>query len=406
MDASGVPLTMPPSLPKGRQETAATAQSVLVAASFALLLAGSNAVYPLLPVYRGVLRLDPFVLSLTFTLYVVVLVIALFALARPRFARHAVPLLLASLSTMIVADVLMSRTDEALILGGRVLGGIAGGLGTGAASALVVAAIGSRGRAVTATGNTVGGVLGFAGSQLVVALLAERAPQKVFLGHAAIVGTFLIAVCAVLWIRREANRSVLAAAEPGLLASARVDRSAVRLLVTGAVAWTGVSVAVVFGATVFAELHQPLVQAIGPFLLLCASAVAQLSSRSIARIAGWASGMLAVTAGIAGILAGAWIRADLPALAGFAILGAGIGIAYRAALVALTRGAAAARQGALASLYAAVTYSVAAAVVALVGWVGNLTGLVPAAIGALATLGVAAIAATAWAPRLRDTDNF
>ncbi|WP_155357894.1 hypothetical protein [Acrocarpospora macrocephala] len=131
-----------------------------------------------------------------------------------------------------------------------------------------------------------------------------------------------------------------------------------------------------------------------------------MSSRVIARIAAWASGMLAMTGGITGILTGAWLRAALPAVVGFALLGAGIGIAYRAALVALTRGAAAARQGALASLYAAITYSVAAAVVALVGWIGNLTGLVTATIAALAVLGASAIVALAWAPRLRDTIDF
>ncbi|GAA0998645.1 hypothetical protein GCM10009555_098340 [Acrocarpospora macrocephala] len=208
---------MPLSRPAPTRETATTAQAALVAASFAMLLAGSNAVYPLLPVYRDMLGLEPFVLSLTFTLYVVVLVVALFALARPRFTRHAAPLLLTSLSMMIVSDLLMAHTEEAFILIGRALGGIAGGLGTGAASALVVAAIGARGRAVTATGNTAGGVLGFAGSQLVVAFLAEGAPQAVFLSHAAVVGALLIATCVVLWKCRETNRVVLITV-PGLLA--------------------------------------------------------------------------------------------------------------------------------------------------------------------------------------------
>ena len=117
--------------PPGRAEP--VVQAALVAACFSLLLAGSNAFCPLLPVYRDRLGLDPLVLSLTFTLYVAALVVVLFTLARPRFTRHAAPLLLASLTMMITSDL------------GRAVAGIAGGLGTGAASALVVAAIGDPG---------------------------------------------------------------------------------------------------------------------------------------------------------------------------------------------------------------------------------------------------------------------
>jgi hypothetical protein len=64
------------------------------------------------------------------------------------------------------------------ILGGRILAGIAGGLGTGAASALVVAAIGTTGRAVTATGNTIGAILGVSGAQLAVLVLTADARKQ------------------------------------------------------------------------------------------------------------------------------------------------------------------------------------------------------------------------------------
>jgi hypothetical protein len=142
--------------PIPRDRAAAVVQAGVVATCFALLLAGPNAFYPLLPVYQDVLGLDPLVLSLTFTLYVVVLVLALFALARPRFARWAALLVLTSLAMLFGSDLLLARMQESSMLLGRVLAGAAGGLGTGAASALVVAAVGARGRAVTATGNTVG----------------------------------------------------------------------------------------------------------------------------------------------------------------------------------------------------------------------------------------------------------
>lgn len=343
-------------------------------------------------------------MSLTFSLYVAVLVVVLFTLSRPRFVRYAAQLLLACLCLMIISDLLLAHAQEQSILAGRAIGGLAGGLGTGAVSALVVAAIGTRGRAVTATGNVVGGVMGAAGSQLLVALVATRAPQTVFLGHAIITGALSIPAAAILWLRRQPNR-VLLAFTPVTANTIPTEVSQARLFVTGALAWTGISVGVVFGATMFNDLQQPAVQAIGPTLLLVACAAAQLSSPTLARNAPWISGMLAIATGIVGILTGAWLRSDAAALSGFALLGAGTGFASRTALVTLTRGANPARQGAAASLFAAVTYCAAAAVVLVVGLVGNTTGLIRASTATLSVLGVLATVALLWAPRLRDTTH-
>jgi MFS family permease len=386
----------------GSRGRLAWTQATIVAASFALLLAGTNAVNPLLPVYRDVLGLDPFLLSLTFVSYTVVLVAVLLLLAQPRFTSRAAPLLVVALVVAIASDLLLAHTQEWSILLGRAAAGVAGGLGTGAAAALVVAAIGAPGRALAATGNLVGAVLGTGASQIVVSLLAESSPRAVPLGHAAIISALAIAATAVLVARRQENRHALRAVTAGG-ARIRVDRRSVRMLATGCVGWVGVSVAIVFGATTFADLDQPLVRAMGPTLMLGASATAQLASPALARIAPRWIGLTPLALGVAGILGGAGLRLDALALSGFALLGAGIGVSYRAGLVALTRGETPARQGALSSLYAAVSYAAAAAAVLLVGWMGSAIGVVHAALGALAVTGLVAVAALAWAPRLRDT---
>lgn len=51
------------------------------------------------------------------------------------------------------------------------------------------------------------------------------------------------------------------------------------MAVTGGIAWIALSISVVFSATIFADLGQPLVQAIGPALLLVAAA--SCSSRAL-----------------------------------------------------------------------------------------------------------------------------
>lgn len=395
MSTGSIPMT------GGRVSTAL--QAAIVTASFAMLLAGTNAINPLLPVYRDVLGLDAFVLSLTYSLYVAALVVVLFTLSRPRFARHAVTLLLVSLATMIASDLMVANAAEWSILAGRIVAGIAGGLGTGAVSALVVAAIGAGGRGVTATANTAGGVLGVIGSQFVVASLVDEAPRVVFLGHAAIIGLLLIASAVVLWWRRAQNRTALVLVVPAGRAKARFDRFVLGMLASGAIAWGMMTIAVVFGATMFADLGQPVVRAVGPALLLASCAAAQLCSPGIARIAPWVSGSIIAAFGVACVLGGAWLVLDPLAIVGFAFVGAGAGIAYRTGLVRLTRGVDPARQGALASLYAAGTYAVAALIVLLIGILGNVVGLIPIIVWTLATIGVLALAALFWAPRLRDT---
>ncbi|GEK79722.1 hypothetical protein [Agrococcus baldri] len=380
----------------------AMAQAAIVAASFAMLLAATNSAYPLLPVYRDALGLPPSVLSLTFSVYVGVFALALLVLARPRFSRFAAPMVLASLVVMLAVDLLMLQSTAQSILIGRSLAGLSTALGTGAASALVVAAIGAGGRSVTATGNTAGAIVGVGSAQLLVSLLADAAPQVFYVAHAIGLGVLLVAGGVVLRLRRAENRAglALAAGEP---ASLRVDATGIRALVTGSIAWIATSIGGVLGATVFNELGQPLAQAWGPIAMLLGSAVAQACAVPLTRFAPWVSGLAAIALGAAAIVTAAAFAFSWLAIIGFVLLGAGVGTACRISLITLTLGASPARQGALASLYAGVTYIVSAGVVLLVGGIGDSTGLVPAALATFCALAVLALAALLWSPRLRDT---
>ena len=390
-----------------RSRPLALLQTALVSTAFAMQLVISNAINPLLPIYREQLGMSAFVLSLTFVLYVGALVLVLALLARPRFARVAPALLLLSLAALVVSDLLAAHPEVWSILASRVLVGVAGGLGTGAASALVVGTIGARGRSITSTGNMAGAVVGVVGAQLLVSTVGEAAPTLVFLGHAVLAGVILVALAIVLWARRRPNARALehqtGALEMGQRTKRRPPARARSLLVTGSIAWIGLSIGVVFSATIFAELGQPVVQAIGPALLLIASGACQLASPALTRIAPWISGVLLLAVGCAAVAWGALVVAPAIAVAGLALIGAGSGIAYRAALVAFTRGASNARQSALASTYAAVTYAVAATVALLVGQLSDAVGFGPAAGGTFGVLAVLALVSLRWAPRLRDT---
>ncbi|MDM4763875.1 MFS transporter [Galbitalea sp. SE-J8] len=384
------------------RSTAAVAQGAIVASGFALVLAGTNAINPLLPVYRDTLGLSALVMSLTFVAYVGTLVVVLLLMARPRFTRHAPVLFGAGLAVAVASDALLSLASEPAVLVGRAVAGLGGGIATGAASALVVAAIGDPGRGVSATGNLVGAVIGSGGAQAIVSLAPAVAPYLVFLIHGALLVVVLVASVSALLVRRAPNadalRPVTSAAEP--LALRRRD---IALFASGCIGWVAVSLALVDNATVFVDLGLPAARALASTVMLVASAAAQLASPVLARRLPWASGLGALALGIVVAGLGAIARIEPVVIAGFAIVGVGIGVSYRTALVVLTRGSSPARQGALASLYAAVTYGAAATSVLVVGAIADEAGLVPTLVAAAGVVAALAVVACIRAPRLRDT---
>ncbi|MET0747848.1 MAG: MFS transporter [Rhizobium sp.] len=396
------------SLPSHRQNDAEaprhalkTLQGAVAALSFSILLAGSNANTPLLPIYRTLMAFSPLTLSLTFVFYVGSLIFFLSLLSRPSILRWAPALLGASLLASILSDLCMANGSEATTLFGRALTGIAVGLGTGPAAALVVDAFGMRGRSVSATGNLVGAVFGTALSQLAVFQLGGRlAIGAVFHGHALVCGCLCIILAIIFRSMRHANRRTFGRIDgkaPKVLASLRANLFP---LVSGSIAWIVISIAITFLPSVFHESGMQAASAAGIIMLLICCAVCQLGSRQVAALAPWLNGMEAMAAGLALILLGAFSGWQSLGLLGFAVTGAGIGIAYRMALVVLTRGASPNIHGVLSSTYAAITYAAAAIAVTVVGLVGNGLGLEHVVIGALVLFGLLSAGLIGNAPRV------
>ncbi|NQX28053.1 MFS transporter [Microbacteriaceae bacterium VKM Ac-2854] len=381
-------------------------QAVAVGAAFSVLLAGTNAINPLLPVYRESLGIDPLLVSLTFVSYVSVLVITLLVFSRPGMARFSPISVSLALAIAILADGLLWSGTEWGILTGRAVAGVSGGIGTGAASALVVAAVGARGRSISATGNLIGAVIGTAFSQASIAVLGERAIHDVFVWHAAACAVVMVVVVATLVIRRDENRDALRA-KPMLRAAAEAAPETSRRravpLITGIIGWIAVSGALVFLPSFFDDLGEPSVRASGIIILLGCSAAGQLASPRLVTVAGSISGLPALALGVVLIFAGGAISVPALSLLGFALIGFGIGVSYRIGLVVFTRGSNPARQGSLAAIYAAATYAAAALLVLSVGGLGNLVGLMTATIILFSAVCVAAVVCIPFAPRLRDT---
>lgn len=380
-------------------------QGVVVAAAFSLLLVGTNLMNPLLPLYRELLGFDALMLSLTYVCYVVVLTVFFVVMARPSLTRWAAWSVLAALVLAVVGDALLWTGTGWGLLAGRAVSGVSGGLGTGAASALVVVAMGERGRAISATGNLVGAVIGASAAQLAVIAWGGRAPQLLFTAHAGCCLVLLIVLGIVLVVRRAPNRQALRSTSTDESDGGRTDGGGAAWipLVCGAVAWVSLSISVVFVPSLFDDLGFGWASAMAVAGVLFCSAVVQVTARPLDRVAPWLSGIELLAAGMVFTIAAILTQAEWSAVVGVVFTGFGIGVAYRTGLVSLTRGATPSRQGALASLYGAVSYGSAAVVTLAAGVTGRVVGLAPTVLGTLAVLVIVAVALVRVAPRSRPT---
>ncbi len=377
------------------------AVGVLAATAFSLLLAGSNAMTPLMPIYRNVLDFTPTTMALSFVCYVGFQVLVLIALSRLPFARAAPALLCMALATAVASDMLMSSATERGILFGRVLIGIACGLGAGSASVFVVASLGARGRSVTTTGNLVGAVVGTAASQVLVALLGPAAMSSTFQVHAAACVALLGCLATLLARDRRLRLDEAPAAESQAVALSGF--ASAWPFVVGCAGWIVLSCLITFAPSVFADAGLTGARDLGVIVILVASAGGQLLSPLMARRMPWISGLGAFTAGLVLMLVASKVRHQPLAIVSCGTLGFGVGVSYRAALVALTRGATARRQGAIAATYGAVTYTASTAGVLAAGLWADRVGLEAMFINGLAAFAVVTAIALGWAPRLRDT---
>lgn len=378
-----------------------TFQGAVAALSFSILLAGSNATTPLLPIYRSLMGFSPLTMSLTFVCYVGALIVFLVLLSRPSVLRWSPVLLLAGLLAAIASDLCMAIGTEGTILFGRVLTGVGAGLGTGPAAALVVAAFGARGRSVSATGNLVGAVIGTVLSQVAVSLLDGRAAIAwVFHVHAIACFLLFVILLAILRSMRHENRRVLGGIDvttPKVYKTLRVNWLP---LCVGSLAWILISVALTFLSSFFRESGMLIASSSGMIVMLVCCAACQLGAQQIARLVPMATGVEAMFIGLCLVVAGALIGVSDVSLAGLAFVGAGIGISYRMALVMLTRGAPPNIHGVLSSTYAAITYAIAAISVILLGMLGNIFGLHNVVVAALALMAVLSAVLFRSSPRV------
>lgn len=382
-------------VPRGDRTT-----GVLAAVTFASILVGTNAVTPLLPLYRRFLRFDPLMLSTAYAVYLVTAVAMLTLAARRRLDAIALTLLTAAIAATLTADLLQATMSPLGIVLGRMCLGVAVGIATGSVTSLVVAGFGARGRAISSTGNLAGAVAGTAFAQAMVSALGPAAMHWIFVMHGGLCGVLL----AALLSRRGSHAGhLMVSTHPDQEASvwATLRANPVNAAI-GCLAWIALCCALALLPSLFTELGMAEVETFGAVTLLVSTAAAQIVGPRFARLIPRASGLPTLFVGSGLIVGGCVLDIPLAALAGLVPLGVGLGTSYRLALLVLAQRAAPHRQGELSSVFAALTYGTAAIATLLCGAVSNLAGLRPTILVAFAMIGLCALLLACRAPGLGD----
>ncbi|MFW0783510.1 MFS transporter [Gordonia sp. CPCC 206044] len=356
---------------------------------FALLVVGSNIPAPILPIYRDELQLSTFTVTALFAVYLFALVGTFTTVATSSLTRWAPRVLPVSLGVGMLGDLafLAGHAQVVWLFVGRVLTGIAVGLGTGAAATIAVATRGDRGRAIAATATLAGSFLGLVGASAVVQLLPGPT-ITIYVIHLCLLATTMGIVVLALGsaravlhaeLRRTTTDSTVDVVAPAIRESGRSGRGpAWRLRWAGyglgIAGWAiGGIVVGVLPTLVADEWDSPSVMMtmLAPIVVLGVACLSPYVFRTMH------PGLAVAVIGSAAVLCvvGVWL-ANLPTiLACCAIWGVGQGFAYATGLRIVTAGLSPVDQGRVASRYASICY--------------GFTGLLSLCTGA---------AATAWGP--------
>jgi hypothetical protein len=373
------------------------------------LIAGTSMPSSLLPYYGRALLLSPDILSLIFSTYLVVIVVVLAAMARPAMQTRPTEVLMLALLIAVAADLALAAGTVPSLIAGRVLNGLSGGLGIGAASALALALRGERSRGLAATGTILGGAAGIT----LGALLGEFSALPGIVPY-AVHGLLTVGVIALLAYGMSVGRAKVGVAGPSVIVqpaevggpdlTGRYPARWVGYLL-GVIAWIASTIVVALVPIAAGEVLQSgslIVASLGAITCIGFAAIGQMLFRGTAARSRAIFGLVCTLAG-AVILSIASSASSVPVLLlGAAGIGLGQGSLYRVGLLIGCHGLPPRDQGSRASRYAFLAYGVSAAHVSVCGVLmkalGTGAGLALAAVS-LIPLIVAAMVAVLWKPR-------
>jgi MFS family permease len=354
--------TPTPPISSSRRTLSPRAAYVLVAAVIGLALFASGTPSPLYATYLQLWGFSPLVLTLVYATYAFGVLISLLLAGRVSDETGRRPVLLLSLTALLLTTVLFMLADSVVwLFVARGLQGLATGLVLGAASAALLDLHPRRDPAAVGLTNGVVSAGGIGLGVLVSSLIIELLPAPRVLPYVALFVLFTIAVAGALLMPEPVTTRSRPRLTPQRPSVPPVARSAFVLAALGvASSWSICGLFLSLGPQLSDSLFHSsdhLVAGVGLFALAGAAALAQLAFGRTAPWAGAAGGSLALAAGMATMVASEVTGSTALFLAGAVIGGAGFGLAFLGALRVLSAAIPPAHRGAVMSALYLVAYT-------------------------------------------------
>jgi predicted MFS family arabinose efflux permease len=375
----------------------------LIAYVFAVTMLGTTLPTPLYPSYERMFGFGQLAETVVFATYALGVLATLLLLGETSDRIGRRPVLLLALAAGALSAVVFVIADAvhhtggglALLLLGRLLSGVSGGLMTGTATAALTDAVPTGRARLASLVAAMSQVTGLGLGPLVGGVLVGSLPRPLVAIWLLYLGVLGVAAVAVVVLPETVDRT---RAAPGPLVSPLPLKAiAAQIKAPGLVGFAGFAVLGLFTGVCASFLAlsgqtDPVVTGVVVFSVFAASALGQLAGLRLPGRAALLIGTAALAAGIA--LVGLSLRVmSVPLLEiGGLIAGAGQGMSFRAALGTVTAASTPSQRGEAASSFFAICYVGISLPIVGLGIATRAFGL-PAAGQALALL-IAALAVT------------
>ncbi len=379
----------------------------LVTGVIGLSLFASATPSPLYGTYREMWGFSPAVLTLVYATYAFGVLAALLLAGRVSDQVGRRPVLLVSLSTLLVTSALFIAADSvAWLFVARGLQGLATGLALGAASAAMLDLHARRDPAGVGLANGVVSAAGMGLGVLVASALVEWLPAPRVLPYVVLLALFAVALAGAILMPEpveKRTRLKLTPQRPHVPPVVRRPFLLAALAVFSSWSIGGLFLALgpQLTATIFAT-DDHLVAGLGAFVLAGSGAVAQLLLGG--RMAPWRGatfGSLALAGGVLLIVGAASTESGALLLTGAVVGGAGFGLAFLGALRALSGVIPPQHRAEVMSAFYVVGYAALSLPAVVAGFLVTPMGLEPTfeLIGSIAAAVALVVAFEAWRTR-------
>jgi predicted MFS family arabinose efflux permease len=384
------------------------AATIATAYAFFVTMVGTTLPTPLYPIYEARFGFSELIVTVVFATYAVGVLAALLLLGHLSDEVGRRPVLLAGLALAAISSVIFLVVNAlGPLLIGRLVSGLSAGIFTGTATATLVdfAPEGASGRGTLIAAMVT--VVGLGTGPLLAGLLAQFVPDPLRVPYAVHLGLLCFAAIGIVLMPEPIK------ARTGR-ASLRVQRLSVppemrTIFVRAATAsFAAFAVLGLFSAVAPAVLAQLLdltshwLAGVVVFLLLAASALGQLALELTTAEVALPLGSAVIVVGC-GLIAGAIAASSLALLlAGAAVAGLGIGLAFRAGLAAVNSRTPSAKRAEVDSSFFVVAYIAISLPIVGIGVAAQAVGLRSAGIVFTALVGLLALAVTASLVRQRS----